>query len=119
MPAHRYPWLTVLVCGSLVITLSAGVRQVSGLFLQPVALDLGLSREAFGTAVAVQNLVWGLSQPIAGLLADRFGARPVALICGVLYVLGMAVAGFAQDAAAFTFGLGSSPGSARAARPSR
>ena len=106
MPAHRYPWLTILVCGSLVITLSAGVRQVSGLFLQPVALDLGLSREAFGTAVAVQNLVWGLSQPIAGLLADRFGARPVALICGVLYVLGMAVAGFAQDGAVFMLGLG-------------
>ena len=106
MPAHRYPWLLVLVCGSLVITLAAGVRQVSGLFLQPVALDLGLSREAFGTAVAIQNLVWGLSQPIAGLLADRYGARPVAVVCGVLYALGMLVAGFAQDATVFMLGLG-------------
>src|ERR1700704_3481530 len=99
-------WLVVLICGSAVIGLSMGVRQVSGLFLRPVALDLGLSREAFGIAVALQNLVWGLSQPFAGLLADRYGARPVVLVCGLLYVAGLALAAMAPDALTFALGLG-------------
>jgi predicted MFS family arabinose efflux permease len=102
----RRSWLTILLCGSLVIALSMGVRQVSGLFLRPVAIDLGLSREAFGMAVALQNLVWGLTQPIAGLLADRYGARPVVLACGAVYVAGLAVAALASNAVMFAFGLG-------------
>ena len=72
-----------------------GARQVSGLFLRPVVMDLGLSREAFGTAVALSNLVWGPAQPFARLLADRYGARPVLIGAGLLYVagLGQAAAG--------------------------
>src|SRR5262245_28153608 len=101
----RRTWLIVLA-GSLVIALSMGVRQVSGLFLRPVALDLGMSREAFGIAVAVQNLVWGLTQPLAGLLADRFGARPVVLGGAVLYAVGLAVAAASDGAVPFTLGLG-------------
>src|SRR5258708_29594003 len=99
----RKSWLTVLLCGSLVIALSMGVRQVSGLFLRPVALDLGLSREAFGISVALQNLVWGLTQPIAGLLADRYGARPVVLVCGLIYVAGLAMAAAATNGGMFSF----------------
>src|SRR6185295_11878862 len=83
IPRMRKSWLEALILGSLVIALSMGVRQVSGLFLRPVAADLGMSREAFGIAVALQNLVWGLAQPVAGLFADRYGARPVVLICGI------------------------------------
>jgi len=99
-------WPVILLCGSLVIALAMGVRQVTGLFLRPVALDIGLSREAFGMAVAIQNLVWGLAQPIAGLIADRFGARPVALVCGTIYAAGIALAAAAGDALTFTLGLG-------------
>jgi len=99
-------WLGVVISGALVIALSMGVRQVSGLFLSPVAIDLGLSREAFGIAVALQNLVWGLTQPLAGLLADRYGARPVVLIGGLMYVAGLAVAALAPDAIVFSLGLG-------------
>jgi predicted MFS family arabinose efflux permease len=102
----RPSWLTIVLCGSLVVALSMGVRQVSGLFLRPVALDLGLSREAFGISVALQNLVWGLTQPIAGLLADRYGARPVVLVCGLIYVAGLAVAAAATNGVMFVFGLG-------------
>ncbi len=106
MTAHRRSWLVVLLCGSLVIAVSMGVRQVAGLLLRPVVVDLALSREAFGFAVALQNLVWGLTQPLAGLLGDRFGARPVVLGCGLLYAAGLAIAAMAPNAAVFTLGLG-------------
>jgi predicted MFS family arabinose efflux permease len=102
----RPSWLVVVISGALVIALSMGVRQVSGLFLRPVAIDLGLSREAFGIAVALQNLVWGLTQPLAGLLADRYGARPVVLVGGLMYFAGLAVAALAPDAIVFALGLG-------------
>ncbi|MBM3549215.1 MAG: MFS transporter [Alphaproteobacteria bacterium] len=107
MPSRPIPsWLIVLICGATVLTLSMGARQVSGLFLRPVAMDLGLSREAFGTAVAIQNLVWGLAQPFAGLLGDRYGARPVVIGAGLLYAAGLAMAGLASDSMTFTLGLG-------------
>jgi predicted MFS family arabinose efflux permease len=98
--------MTVLICGSLVIAVSMGLRQVSGLFLRPVAMDLGLSREAFGIAVALQNLVWGLTQPFAGLLADRYGARPVVIAGALLYLAGSLVAAAASDSVMFALGLG-------------
>lgn len=99
-------WVWALVGGSLVIALSMGVRQVSGLFLRPVAMDLGMSREAFGAAVALQNLVWGLAQPLMGMLADRHGGRVVALGGGLVYVAGMALAATTTDSTMFTIGLG-------------
>jgi predicted MFS family arabinose efflux permease len=88
------------------MTLSMGVRQVSGLFLGPVASELGLSREGFGMAVALQNLAWGLTQPIAGWLADRHGGRPVVIAGAALYAAGLAVAATASDGFSFTIGLG-------------
>jgi predicted MFS family arabinose efflux permease len=99
-------WIRIVACAALVMTLSMGVRQVSGLFLTPVGVDLGLSRDAFGMAVALQNLVWGLTQPFAGLLADRHGARPVVVAGAILYALGMTVAALAADGFTFTLGLG-------------
>jgi MFS family permease len=106
MSAAHPAWLRIVTCAALVMSLSMGVRQVSGLFLGPVAAELGLSRDAFGIAVAVQNLVWGLTQPVAGFLADRHGARPVVIAGASLYVAGMAMAAVADGAIAFTFGLG-------------
>ncbi|HEX2888796.1 MFS transporter [Vineibacter terrae] len=98
--------MTALICGSLVITLSMGVRQVSGLFLRPVVDDLNFSREIFGLAVGLQNLVWGLTQPVAGLLADRLGARWVVVGAGVCYALGLGLAAVAPDSVLFVVGLG-------------
>ena len=102
----RRSWLMVLMCGSLIIACSMRVRQVSGLFLRPVAMDLALSREAFGFAVALQNLVWGLTQPIAGFLADRYGTRPVAFGGVLFYAAGLALAAFASNGWQFVIGLG-------------
>lgn len=78
-----------LVCGSLILLISLGVRHAFGLFLQPVSMDQGWGRETFAFAIAVQNLIWGVSQPFTGMLSDRFGAKPVVAIGAVLYGAGL------------------------------
>ncbi|MDO9713229.1 MFS transporter [Paracraurococcus lichenis] len=81
-------WRIVLVAAA-VMAVSMGLRQCFGLFLGPSTVELGASAAAFGFAVALHNLVWGLSQPVVGALGDRFGARPVLLGCGLLYTAGL------------------------------
>jgi MFS family permease len=87
-PSWRTP-AVVLYCGALVLCISLGIRHAFGLFLTPMSAELGWGRETFALTIAVQNLVWGLTQPIAGRIADRFGAGWV--VCGgaVLYALGL------------------------------
>ena len=76
----RTPWI-ILICGGIILTLSLGTRHSFGLYLQPMTLDLGCSRETFAIALAIQNLVYGIATPFAGMMADKFGA-PRALIGG-------------------------------------
>jgi predicted MFS family arabinose efflux permease len=99
-------FLIILACGSIVITLSMGLRQVFGLFLLPVTADLDMSRQMFGFIVGVQNLLWGLTQPVAGLLADRLGLARVVAIGGALYVAGLALASFSTEPTGFAFTVG-------------
>ena len=80
-----------MACGSLVLMLSIGTRQSFGLFLPPMTFDLGWTRETFGFAIALQNIVWGLGQPFAGAIADKFGAARVILSGGIFYALGLAL----------------------------
>ena len=90
----RADWRTptaVLVCGGLILTLAFGLRHGFGLFLQPMTSDLGWGRETFALALAVQNLVWGASQPFAGMLADKHGAGRVVAGGAVLYLVGLAL----------------------------
>src|SRR5262249_8552093 len=68
-----------------------GIRHGFGLFLQPMSADLHWGREAFSLAMAVQNLMWGIATPFAGMLADRFGSHRVAFVCAVLYAAGLAL----------------------------
>ncbi len=92
----RQGWRTpivVLVCGTVVLLMSFGIRTSFGIFLQPVSDDLGWGREVFALAIAVQNLVWGLSQPIAGAFADKYGSGRVIAVCAVLYVVGVYLMG--------------------------
>ena len=79
----------VLVCGGLILTLGMGIRHGFGLFLQPMSADLHWGRETFALALAVQNLVWGVSQPFAGMLADKYGSGRVILGGALLYIAGL------------------------------
>jgi predicted MFS family arabinose efflux permease len=79
----------VLVCGAAIVTLSMGIRHGFGLWLQPITTERGWTRETFAFAIAIQNLAWGLAGPVAGMLADRFGAFRVLLLGSLLYALGL------------------------------
>jgi predicted MFS family arabinose efflux permease len=82
------PLVTMVVAGA-VLSLCMGLRQSLGLFLQPIRADLGVSASAFGLALALQNLVWGLAQPIIGMLGDRYGPRPILVTCAAIYAFGL------------------------------
>src|SRR5258706_1078816 len=96
----------MLVCASVILTLALGTRHSFGLFLQPMSLDNGWGREVFGFAGAVQNLLWGVSQPFTGMLADRYGARRVLLAGGLLYVLGLVFMANSTTALGLTLAIG-------------
>lgn len=85
---------------------SLGIRHAFGLFLQPVTMDQGWGRETFAFAIALQNLVWGFSQPFMGMLSDRFGARPVVASGALLYGLGLWVMSQVAGEVVFIFGAG-------------
>ena len=93
--------LQVLVCGACIVTLSMGIRHGFGLWLQPITMDRGWTRETFAFALAVQNLAWGLAGPFAGMLADRYGAWRVLMVGAVLYAMGLVGMGLATSGAGF------------------
>lgn len=98
--------LVALICGSLILLLSFGIRHTFGLFLQPVTMEQGWGRETFAFAMALQNLVWGASQPFTGMIADRFGAKPVVATGAILYGLGLWVMSVVSGEAVFILGAG-------------
>src|SRR3989440_1438697 len=107
MPDFRNSSPTVmLVCAGLILPLALGIRHGFGLFLQPMSMDNGWGREVFGFAVALQNLLWGITQPFTGMLADRFGARRVLLAGGLLYALGLVLMANSTTALGLTLAIG-------------
>jgi len=88
-------WL--LVGASLMLFLSLGIRHAFGLFLSPMSFEFGWGREVFAFAMALQNLAWGVAQPFAGALADRFGARRTIVAGGALYSTGLLLMGLADS----------------------
>ncbi|MDH5490099.1 MAG: MFS transporter [Rhodospirillaceae bacterium] len=86
-------WLITLISGGVLAALTLGIRQGFGLFLPPMTEDLGITREGFALAIATQNLLWGASSPFFGGLADRYGARKVLFIGGLLYGAGLLLMG--------------------------
>ena len=73
------------------LTLSMGLRQSFGIFMQPLTHDIGISISQFTLALAVQNLAWGFLQPIAGAMTVRYGFRPIMIVGSVLYIVGLAL----------------------------
>ncbi len=96
----------VLACAGLIVTLSMGIRHGFGLWLQPITMERGWTRETFAFALAIQNLAWGVATPFAGMLGDRFGAFRVLVACAVLYGLGLAGMAVATTGLAFTTSAG-------------
>jgi len=80
---------TVILAGCLIALVGFGVRSTFGLFLEPMTLERAWPRETFALAMAIQNLLWGLGAPFAGIIADRKGALPVLAAGAVLYALGI------------------------------
>ena len=90
----------ILIGAGVLLSLGMGIRQSLGLFLMPVTRDLALTAADFTLAVAIQNIVWGLSQAPVGALADRFGLRRTMMAGAAIYVLGLAVMAAAEGAPA-------------------
>ena len=108
-PVARSRWrtpLVILLCGCVVAVLSFGPRAVLGFFLTPMSLANGWSREVFGMALAIQNLLWGLGLPFAGAIADRYGTARVLWFGGLLYALGLALMAYAQTPAMLNLSAG-------------
>ena len=98
--------LAVLAGASVMLTMSMGMRQSFGLFVTPVTQDIAITVADFTLAIAVQNLVWGISQPFIGGIADKFGCRVVTLLGTVLYAAGLAITMFASGRVELVLGLG-------------
>ena len=94
---QRRAMLLLLVLSGLIISTCMGLRQSLGLFMRPMTLGLGISAATFGFAIALQNIVWGLSQPFVGALADRHGPRPVLIGTALLYAAGLLLMIFAKS----------------------
>ena len=97
---------TVLVCGALILMLAMGVRQTMGLFLPPMTLANGWTRDEFAFAIALQNLLWGAFVPFTGAIADRFGAGRVLVASAVTYLGGLALMALSATPLAFDFSAG-------------
>ncbi|MEH2498588.1 putative MFS family arabinose efflux permease [Bradyrhizobium sp. AZCC 1678] len=85
------PTLPILIGASVMLTLSMGLRQSLGLFMQPLTQDIRISVSDFTLALAVQNLAWGFLQPFAGALTVRYGFRAIMVAGALLYVAGLAL----------------------------
>jgi MFS family permease len=79
----------IIVCGCLIALLGFGPRSAFGFFLLPMSEANGWGRDVFALAFAIQNLLWGVGQPVAGALADRYGTTRVLAAGGLLYAAGL------------------------------
>jgi MFS family permease len=98
-PSHSQARL-ILIGTALLLTLGMGIRQSFGLFLTPITHDLGVTAADFTLALAIQNVIWGLSQAMVGALADRFGLRLTMMAGAAIYVAGLAIMATANSALA-------------------
>ena len=95
-PAWKPPVGLIIACGCLIALLAFGPRSAMGLFQQPMLTEKGWSSTTFGLAIAIQNIAWGIGQPIFGALADRFGAYRSLAAGGIIYALGLYIMGTAD-----------------------
>lgn len=100
------PLPLVIIAGCIIAAIGFGTRGSFGLFTLPVTEDLGLTREQWGMAMAIQNLAWGVAQPFAGGFADRYGTGRVIAVGALIYALGVLGIAFSPDALSMTMTAG-------------
>ena len=96
----------ILGGAALMMTLAMGIRQNLGLFQAPASKELGIAISDFALAISVQQVAWGLSQPFAGIVADKHGTRGVALVGSLLFIAGVVLTATAQGALPIVLGAG-------------
>lgn len=107
----------VVTCGCLIALTTYGIRTSFGLFAQPLSEGRSWGMEVFALAIAIQNIVWGIGQPFAGAIADRYGSARVLALGGLLYTAGVGFMALSPTPLAFHLtagvlvGLGLSGGS--------
>ena len=105
-PVTRAQSLTIIGAASLLMCLGMGMRQSFGLFMVPITSDLGLSVSDFTFALALQNIIWGISQPFVGAIADRFGMRIMLVFGALCFSAGLVVTVFATGSLSLLLGTG-------------
>ena len=100
------PVMPILIGAAIMLTLSMGIRQCFGLFMQPVTKGLAITVSDFTLALSIQNLAWGFLQPIAGAMIVRLGYRPILVGGAVLYLAGLAVLASAHGMPGIMLGAG-------------
>lgn len=84
-------WWLVVIAAASIAAIAMGLRQVMGLYMKPLTMELGIGRQSFSLAIAIANLVWGLAAPFVGAVSDRYGAGRVAVMGGVMTAAGLYV----------------------------
>ncbi|NEW85987.1 MULTISPECIES: MFS transporter [Rhodopseudomonas] len=97
---------SILIGASVLLSLAMGMRQSFGLFQPSVIRDVGITSADFSFATALQNIIWGVTQPMVGLIADRYGTRWVMAGGVVVYAAGLVLMMVADSALMFTLGCG-------------
>ena len=87
----------VLIVGCVIIIVSFGIRATFGVFQIPVAEELGWLRAEFSLAIAIQNLAWGIGQPIFGAIAEKIGDKRAIVIGVLVYALGLVLTAFSTS----------------------
>lgn len=100
------PTLPILIGASIMLTLSMGLRQSLGIFMQPLTHDIHLSVSDFTLALAVQNLAWGFLQPLAGAMTARYGFRPIMIVGSLMYIAGLVLMATANGLVSIMIGAG-------------
>ena len=96
----------IVGCGCLMAILTFGPRSVFGFFLQPMTQELGVGRDVFSLAVAIQNLLWGAALPFVGAIADRYGSMRVLVVGGAVYAAGLALMSYATTPGSLYLSIG-------------
>ena len=96
----------IVLAGCLIALITFGPRASAGLFQIPMTTEYGWGRDIFGLAIAVQNLLWGVGQPFAGAVADRFGTLRVLCVGALLYAAGLVVMAYATTPGVLHIGAG-------------